>query len=272
MLPKSWHKAARQHIPRHVRDTYFALASHCFGDKRTCHPSQRRLAAMIDAAPSTINDHIGKLAGWNVLRRTRHGRYCEYELRDPAEWRVPPRRHRNPPKAKVCADCSEISTEKRTPYRASLRQRTENPKNSRVSLPGPQQFEIQAKRVNMIKSLRRWCEVSPHLADDERPHRLQMLARAEGMLDNWAGRSREDRACFEILVTRSKAMPLDTRVVQSLTQRPLGMSAIGAFLPTFPCMPGNRAAGSLGIIRHSDWQISPSARSAHHDPVSATRN
>lgn len=241
MLPKSWRKAARQHIPRHIRDTYFSLASHCFGGKRHCHPSQRRLAAMIDAAPSTINDHIGKLADWHVITRTHHGRHCEYELRDPAEWRVPPHRHRSPAaKSKVCADCSETRTKEKRNVVPSLRLRTENHKNKRVSLPVANVFNEQRnKRQNMIKSLRRWAELSPHLDDQERSHRLNMLKRAESALDNWAGRTAEDKRAFEILVSRSRSRPLDGACVQSLRQQPVGLRALGALLPAIGSMPIN---------------------------------
>jgi hypothetical protein len=37
--------------------------------------------------------------------------------------------------------------------------------------------EVKAKRANLIKTLRRWARLSPHLDEDERLPRLQMLDR-----------------------------------------------------------------------------------------------
>jgi hypothetical protein len=89
------------------------------------------------------------------------------------------------------------------------------------------------KRVNLIKTLRRWAKVSPHLAEDERPRRLAMLDRAESALDDWKSRSIENKKCFDILVDQVRAHPLDYAVIRSIRQKappsPDGNS-IGAIL------------------------------------------
>ena len=95
----------------------------------------------------------------------------------------------------------------------------------------------RAKRANLIMSLRRWVQLSPHLPDGERGHRLAMLDRAEAALDDWHARPAEDKRCFELLVARMRAMPLADAVVDSLRQAPIGMRAVGAFLPAFHRMP-----------------------------------
>jgi len=82
----------------------------------------------------------------------------------------------------------------------------------------------------MLCSLRRWVQLSPALSDSERPHRLAMLSRAEAALDDWRSRPAEDKRCFELLVARARAMPLAGAVVDSLTQRSVGMAPIGAVL------------------------------------------
>ena len=183
---------------------------------------------MIDAAPSTINDHIDKLSGWGVITRFHRGRHCEYELHDPAEWRVPDR-HRA--KSKVSAHCSESRTKDRNTFSVPIRQRTETHKKNMVSQ------ETRAKRANMIKSLRRWSALSPHLPNDERPHRLALLDRCEAQINDWSGRSEQDRQAFELLVARVRARPLDPAVTQSLRQQPRP--------------PADNALGE--ILKRQDW-------------------
>jgi hypothetical protein len=241
MIPRTWQKLARTRLPRQVRDTYFALAHHCFGNKRHCCPSQRRLAHMIDAAPSTVHEHIDKLSAWHVITRHHRGRHCEYDLHDPAEWRVPQPRRRTSTrhKSRKSADCSETRTEKRTTFGVSLRQRAASQKHD-VS-------ERRAKRQNLITGLKRWAAVSPHLPDDERPHRLALLDRAAAMLDDWRGRPAEDQRAFELLVARARAAPLAGAVVQSLQQQPLGPRSLAAFLPVLGYRPANPAASPLGV-------------------------
>jgi hypothetical protein len=112
MIPKAWQKAARQQLRAAKRDIFFEMASHCFGDKRRCCPSQRRLAQKTHTTPSNVHQHIDDLDAWHVITRRHVGRYCEYELHDPAEWRVPPRVRRKKTQPKVSApDCSVLRTE-----------------------------------------------------------------------------------------------------------------------------------------------------------------
>jgi hypothetical protein len=96
--------------------------------------------------------------------------------------------------------------------------------------------EVKAKRANLIKTLRRWARLSPHLDEDERLPRLQMLDRAVFALDDWDCRSTEDKRCFDILAARARASPLDDQVISWVRQaekpgggfRPLGEVITGA--------------------------------------------
>jgi hypothetical protein len=268
MISKAWQKLARQRLPRQLRDTYFALAHHCFGDKRRCCPSQRRLARMIDAFPSTVHDHIDLLVAWHVITRYHRGRHCEYELHDPAEWRVPRRRRRcKPQKPSVSADCSILRTEDRSNFIAPVRKKAASKKSKPISQPAsrllpqrrptplspaeaerrPQQrAEAQQitrnKRLSMIRTARRWAENSPDLAEDERPYRSALLDRCEAQVDNWWTRSKEDQRAFDLLVARARAKPLDAAIIRSLRQRPRPPddNSIGAILASQGWYHGDR--------------------------------
>ena len=139
------------------------------------------------------------------------------------------------------ANCSVGRTEERIPFGDSSDKR-ERHKNQRVSLDASRQLEICNKRSNMIKSLRRWATLSPALPDAERPHRLAMLDRAEAMLDDWYGRSPEDRRCYDLLAAQARAKPLDAAIVRSLRQqpRPPDDNSIGAILASQGWYHGDR--------------------------------
>jgi hypothetical protein len=225
---------------------YLELRKHCF-ETPTCFPGVRRLARLVGCAIGTVSALTNQFAALGVITKLHTGRHCVYRFAEGC-WRRRKRRG-NPAvfkKPMVSAHRSVSRTEDRSNFVESTDKEKSHTK-IRVSPPAAS-AETRNKRMSMIRSLRRWCELSPALPDSERPHRLGVLDRAEAALDDWCSRSREDRACFELLVTRSKARPLDGACVQSLRQRPPGMSSIAAFLPVLGSMPADPPAGSPQAI------------------------
>jgi hypothetical protein len=205
---------------RYAVPLYLEIRRHCY-DKPECFPGVRRLAQAVGCAIGTVSQLTDEFHALGVIRKLHDGRRCLYRFADGC-WR---RR-----KSKKSAHCSVHRTEDMNNIVVPV-DKGKNHKPERVS------FETRAKRQNLIKTLRRWVNLSPHLPESERPHRLSMLDRAETHLDNWAGRLAEDRRCFELLVMRMRGRPLDAAVVDSLRQRPLRMPALGAFIPAFQRMP-----------------------------------
>jgi hypothetical protein len=199
---------------RYAVPLYLELRRHCF-ETPECFPGVRRLARLVGCAIGTVSALTDEFHRLGIVMKLHDGRRCLYRFAEGC-WR---RR-----KARKSAHRSVNRTEDRSNFVVST-DKTEGHKNDKVSQ------ETRAKRVSLIKTLRRWVELSPHLPDAERPHRLAMLARAEAALDDWRNRPAEDRRCFELLVMRARAMPLAGVVVQSLAQRVVGMPAIRAFLP-----------------------------------------
>jgi hypothetical protein len=211
---------------RYAVPLYLELRRHCF-ETPECFPGVRRLARLIGCAIGTVSALTDEFHRLGIVAKLHDGRRCLYRFAQGC-WR-----RRKPRKS---AYRSVGRTEERINVVDSS-DKTEKVKKTDVS------YERRAKRANMIKSLRRWVELSPHLPDAERPHRLAMLDRAEAHLDDWRGRSAEDKRCFELLVMRARAMPLAGPVMQSLAQRPAGMAPIGAVLAGISLMlPGRQPA------------------------------
>jgi hypothetical protein len=198
---------------RYAIPLYLELRRHCY-ETPECFPGVRRLARLVGCAIGTVSALTDEFHRLGIVTKLHNGRRCLYRFAQGC-WR---RR-----KLRKTAHCSAKRTEDKNNYVVPVDKR-ETQKND-VS------YERRAKRANMIKTLRRWVQLSPALPDGERPHRLAMLDRAEASLDDWRGRPAEDRRCFEMLVTRARAMPLAGAVVQSLAQRPASMAPIGAVLP-----------------------------------------
>jgi hypothetical protein len=200
---------------------YLELRRHCF-ETPECWPGVRRLARAVGCAVGTVSALTDQFHALGIVTKLHDGRHCVYRFAEGC-WRHRKSRHARPKTSKT-ADCSASRTEDRSNFVVSTDKR-ENHKKPDIS------DERRAKRVNMIRTLRRWSALSPCLPDAERPHRLAMLDRAEASLDAWHDRSPEDRRCFELLVRRARELPLEARIEQSLRQRPVGMRALGMVLP-----------------------------------------
>jgi hypothetical protein len=225
---------------RYAVPLYLELRRHCFKTPE-CFPGVRRLARLVGCAIGTVSALTDEFHRLGVIAKIHDGRRCLYRFAQ-GYWR----RRRSARGASKSAHRSAKRTKDRSNFVGSTDKR-ESHKNSRVSLDAFQQLQTRNKRVSMIVSLRRWVQLSPALPDSERPHRLAMLDRAEAALDDWRGRPAEDRRCFELLVARARAMPLAGAVVQSLTQRAVGMAPIGAMLPVLNMALGRRGeAGTIG--------------------------
>jgi hypothetical protein len=220
---------------RYAVPLYLELRRHCF-ETPECFPGVRRLARAVGCATGTVSALTDEFHRLGIVTKLHDGQHCVYRFAEGC-WR---RR-----KARKSAHRSTRRTEDRSNFVVSTDKR-ENRKNDKIS------DKSRAKRMNLIKSLRRWVELSPHLADSERQHRLAMLDRAEAQLDDWHNRSREDKACFELLVPRARRFPLDGSCLQSLAQPALGMTAIGMVLPILGSMAGKAPAGSLGAVFRQD--------------------
>ena len=222
---------------RYAVPLYLELRKHCYATPE-CFPGVRRLARLVGCSIGTVSQLTDQFEALGVIRKTHTGRRCHYQFAEGC-W------HRR--KSRKSAYCSANRTEDRINSVASVDKAPE-PKNPRISQRFALAAERRAKRVNLIKSLRRWYGLSPHLPDDERPHRLAMLDRAEASLDAWHSRPAEDRRCFELLVHQARGRPLDGAVTASLRQRPVEMHAIGAMLPVLGGMPGNLQQAGMGAI------------------------
>jgi hypothetical protein len=201
---------------RYAVPLYLELRRHCF-ETPECWPGVRRLARAVGCAVGTVSALTDQFDALGILKKMHDGRRCLYKLAADC-WRRRKSRH-----ARISAHCSASRTEDRCNFVVS----TDRAKNQKPDIS----YERRAKRANMIKTLRRWAALSPCLPDAERPHRLAMLDRAEAHLDCWHARPAEDRRCFELLVHRARAQPLEGACLQSLRQRPVGMAPIGAVLP-----------------------------------------
>jgi hypothetical protein len=198
---------------------YLELRRHCY-ETSECFPGVRRLARLVGCAVGTVSALTDQFHALGIVTKLHDGRRCLYRFAQGC-WR-----RRKPRKS---AHRSVGRTEDRSNFVVST-DKGQSHKNSRVSPDTAQQLQTRNKRVSMLCSLRRWVQLSPALPDSERPHRLAMLSRAEAALDNWRSRPAEDKRCFELLVARARAMPLAGAVVDSLTQRSVGMAPIGAVL------------------------------------------
>jgi hypothetical protein len=205
---------------RYAVPLFLEIRRHCY-ETPECFPGVRRLARLVGCAIGTVSALTDQFHALGIIKKLHDGRRCLYRFAEGC-WR---RR-----KARKSAHCSAKRKEDRSNFVESTDKR-ESHKNNRVSLPVASN-ETRNKRVSLLVSLRRWCEMSPELPDSEREHRLSVLDRAGGMLDNWSGRSPDDKRCLEMLITRARAMPLDGALTDSLRQAPVGMRAIGAFLPS----------------------------------------
>jgi hypothetical protein len=203
---------------------YLELRRHCY-ETPECFPGHRRLARLIGCSIGTVSTLTDQFNALGVIRKTHTGRHCHYRFAEGC-WR-----RRKPRHASKSAHRSVGRTEDKNNCVVPV-DREPEPKKLSISQRFVLPAERRAKRVSLIRSLRRWTTLSPCLPDAERPHRLAMLDRAEAQLDDWSRRTPDDKRCFEMLATRARAMPLAGAVTDSLRQRAVGMPAIGAFLPT----------------------------------------
>jgi hypothetical protein len=210
---------------RYAVPLYLELRRHCF-ETPECFPGVRRLAKLVGCAVGTVSALTDQFHSLGVIQKLHDGRRCLYRFAQGC-WR---RR-----KARKSAHRSAKRTEDRIPVRDSIDKRKDH-KSEMVSQ------ERRAKRACLIRSLRRWCELSLALPDAERPHRLAMLDRAEAHLDDWSARTTEDKRCFELLVARAQATPLDAAVTDSLRQAPIGIPSIGSILAAI----GGKPSGGTG--------------------------
>ena len=226
---------------RYAVPLFIEIRKHCF-EKPECWPSVRRLARACGCATGTVSQLTDQFHQLGVITKMHDGRHCLYRFAEGC-WR----RRKSSGKKRVFrkpsfpANCSVGRTEERIPFGDSSDKR-ERHKNQRVSLDASRQLETCNKRSNMIKSLKRWATLSPTLPDAERPHRLAMLDRAEAMLDDWYGRSPEDRRCYDLLAAQARAKPLDAAIVRSLRQQPRSPddNSIGAILASQGWYHGDR--------------------------------
>jgi DNA-binding MarR family transcriptional regulator len=215
-----------------------------------CDPSQRAIGEKAGCSEGTVNNAIAALVERGIVLQTHRGRRetCIYQvttaylaavkearrLLTPEWWRAWRKPQRSRPvqcsifAAKGYARKTKPSSDSLHPSaphpRAQAGQKDQKP-DEKVSqrevgpvapVPAaPTPAAITAnKRRNQITTLRRWAQHSPHLADDERLHRLDMLARAELAVDDWeGGRSAEDKRCYNILAKAAARWPLDVQVV-----------------------------------------------------------
>jgi hypothetical protein len=207
---------------RYAVPLFVAIRKHAF-ETPECWPGVRRLAQLVGCAIGTVSALTDQFHALGVIKKLHDGRRCLYRFAEGC-WR-----RRKPRKS---AHCSVGRTEERIPFGDSSDKR-QNHKKLGISQRFALAAEGRAKRVNLIKSLRRWVQLSPALPDSERAHRQAMLDRAAAAVDTWRTRSPEDQRCFERLVALARACPLDGAVTDSLRQQPLGMTTIGALLPAF---------------------------------------
>jgi hypothetical protein len=219
---------------------YLELRRHCY-ETPECFPGVRHLARLVGCSIGTVSMLTDQFHSLGIVKKMHDGRRCLYKFAAGC-WRRRKSRH-----TRKSAHCSAGRTEERSNFVESS-DKEPKPKKPGISQRFALTAERRAKRVNLIKSLRRWSALSPHLPDDERPHRLAMLDRAEASLDVWHGRSAEDRRCFELLVHQARGRPLDGAVTASLRQRPVEMHTIGAVLPVLGGMPGNPQQAGMGAI------------------------
>ncbi|MBV8736952.1 MAG: helix-turn-helix domain-containing protein [Alphaproteobacteria bacterium] len=214
---------------RYALALYLEIRRHCY-EQPECWPSMRRLARAVGCSVGTVSELTDEFHRLGIITKTHTGRHCRYRV---VGWR---RR-----RARKTAHRSAPQTEDKDNIVVLVNKR-ENHKNERVSLDAAQQLQMRKKRVSMLVGLRRWVQLSPALPDGERPHRLALLDRAEAALDDWYGRSPEDRQCFEFLVARVRAKPLDAAIVRSLRQqpRPPDDDSIGAILASQGWYYGDR--------------------------------
>lgn len=71
----------------------------------------------------------------------------------------------------------------------------------------------RAKRLNMIKTLRRWVVSSPHQCQEDQADYLTMLGRAEYALDDWNSRTLADKHWLDQLKRKADRLPLDEQTV-----------------------------------------------------------
>jgi hypothetical protein len=217
---------------RYAVPLYLELRKHCFKTPE-CFPGVRRLARLVGCAVGTVSALTDQFHALGIIQKLHDGRRCLYRFAQGC-WR---RR-----KTRKSAHCSASRTEDRSNFVESTDKRKDH-KNEMVSLPVANAVdERRAKRVCLIRSLRRWCELSPALPDAERSHRLAMLDRAEASLDDWSARTAEEKRCFELLVDRARSRPLDGAVTDSLRQAPIGIPSIGSILAAI----GAKLSGGMG--------------------------
>jgi hypothetical protein len=203
---------------RYAVPLYLEIRKHAF-ETPECFPGVRRLAQLVGCAVGTVSALTDQFHALGIVKKLHDGRRCLYRFAQGC-WR---RR-----KARKSAHRSAVRTEERINVVDSSDKRKDH-KNKMVSQPVVD-AETRAKRVCLIRSLRRWVELSPALPDAERAHRLTMLSRAEAHLDDWSARTAEDKRCFDRLVILMRSRPLDGAIVDSLRQAPAGMPSIGAIL------------------------------------------
>jgi hypothetical protein len=219
---------------RFAAPLYLELRRHCY-ETPECFPGHRRLARLVGCSIGTVSRLTDQFNALGIIKKTHDGRHCHYRFAEGC-WR-----RRKPRRARKSAHCSAQRTEDKNNCVVPV-DRTPEPKKPSISQRFALVDERRAKRMNMIKTLRRWAALSPCLPDAERPHRLAMLDRAEAHLDCWHARPAEDRRCFELLVHRARAQPLEGACLQSLRQQPGGMRALGMVLPVLSGVLANHAA------------------------------
>jgi hypothetical protein len=103
---------------------------------------------------------------------------------------------------------------------SSLRETGKNDEGAsqRCALLTPEQQERRAKRLNRIKTMRRWVQHSPDSVAEDRAARLQLLDRAELAVDNWSGRLLADKRAFEALLVQVERRPLDAKLTEAARQ------------------------------------------------------
>ena len=239
---------------------YLELRRHCY-ETPECFPGHRRLARAVGCSIGTVNALTDQFGALGIIQKTHRGRHCLYRFgegywrrRQPrqakqrglkSQTRTLPNRSRQSPRKS--ADCSANRTEDRNNFIVPV-QRAPEPKKPDISercalsYRAQHHAERRNKRLNLIKTARRWVKASPDLAEDERPYRLVLLNRCEAQVDNWWGRSKEDQRAFDLLVARVRAKPLDAAIVRSLRQqpRPPDDNSIGAILASQGWYHGDR--------------------------------
>jgi hypothetical protein len=218
---------------RYAVPLYLELRRHCY-EAPECFPSVRRLARLVGCAIGTVSALTDQFHALGIVTKLHDERHCVYRFAQSC-WR---RR-----KSRKFAYRSVGRTEDKNNYvvpvdRAQEPKKPDISQRSALACRAQQRTERRNKRINLIKTARRWVEASPDLAEDERPYRLLLLDRCEAQVDDWWGRSKEDQRAFDLLIARARAAPLAGAVVDSLRQAPLGMRAIGMVLPVLGGKPG----------------------------------